>query len=166
MSSHRSATLILFISVATLACRTVPLPEPYVIDVPSKMTGHQAEVAVIAGILNTPPPADYDPTEELSPEEFDAMIWRGFAGRAHRRSWFPESREGNVILAAVNTRGLYLRASIEIKDREIVISIVESKNLSQSETRIHKRAIKWLRNLEAHIRREIGRMSLLTERSS
>jgi hypothetical protein len=156
--------LVAFGALATLACRTVPLPEPYVIPLPAGMTPQQAEVAVLAGILNAPPPPEYDPTRTYSEQEFNSIIWQGFVGSAHGRSWFPESREGSTIYAAVNTRGLYLRAAIEREPGSLRIRIVESRNLDQSETRIHKRAIQWLGNLEAHIRREVGRMSVLVAR--
>jgi hypothetical protein len=126
------------------------------------MTAQQREVAVIAGILNSHPPESYDPSRELPEQEFNALIWRHFVGTAPGRSWFPESRSGGTIFASVDTRGLYLRAAIEQSPTSLRISLVESRNLSQSETRIHKRAVVWLRNLEAHIRREVARMSAIT----
>jgi len=161
------AYLVLALALLLIAgCRTVAIPEPYVISLPEKMTAQQAEVAAIAGILNSPPPKEFDPTKTLSDEEFESLIWRDFVSVANGRSWFLESRQGNRLHAAVDTRGLYLRALVEIHPESIRISIVESRNLSQSESRIHKRAIKWLQNLEAHIRREVGRMALFAGRTA
>lgn len=148
-------------ALALAGCKTVPMPEPYVIPLPAGMTAQQAEVAVICGILNTTPPADYDPMKPLSDEEFKAMIWIRLVGSARSRSWFPESRDGSTIYAAVNTRGHYLRAAIEQKPMEIRMSIVESRNLEQANGRIHEAAVKWMRNLDDHIRREVGRMAVM-----
>jgi len=160
MISTRSIAPIACIMLV-VACRTVPFPEPYLIDIPAGMTQRQLEVAIVAGILNSHPPADYDPMAEVSEEEFHALLWQRFVGTAHSRSWFPESREGETIYASVNTRGLYLRAAIERGPDQLRVSIVESRNLSQGDGRIHKRAVVWLRSLEAHIRREVGRMALI-----
>ena len=162
MVSRRSILLIGFIMVV-VGCRTVPFPEPYLIDVPAGMTQRQLEVAIVAGILNSHPPVDYDPMADVSDEEFHALLWQRFVGTARSRSWFPESREGDTIYASVDTRGLYLRAAIERGPGHIRVSISESRNLSEGDGRIHKRAVVWLRNLEAHIRREVGRMALIVE---
>lgn len=159
--SRLVSTLPLTAVLLAVACRTAPLPQPYVIELPAGMTAQQAEVAIVAGILDTHPPADYNPHSELSDEEFNRLIWRSFVGTASGRSWLPESRDGNTIIASVDTRGLYLRVAIERSSDAIAISILDSRNLSQSENRIHRRAIKWLRNLEAHIRREVGRMAVI-----
>jgi hypothetical protein len=148
------------VGLLLVACKTAPLPEPYRIPLPAGLTAQQAEVAILAGILNTHPPADYDPTRDLPEQEFNALIWQDFVGEAGARSWFPDSRDGSTIYASVSTRGLFLRAAIEKKSGALEISVVESRNLRQRRGRIHKRAIKWLRNLEAHVRREVGRMSV------
>ena len=165
MIPRRSIAPIACIMLA-VGCRTVPFPEPYLIDIPTGMTQQQLRVAIVAGILNSHPPADYDPMAELSEEEFNALLWQRFVGTARSRGWFPESREGDTIYASVNTRGLYLRAAIERGPEQLRVSIVESRNLSEGGGRIHKRAVAWLRNLEAHIRREVGRMSLIVGRAA
>ena len=61
----------------------------------------------------------------------------------------------------MNTRGHYLRAAIEQQPTEIRLSIAESRNLDQAGGQIHKAAIKWMRNVDAHIRREVGRMAMM-----
>lgn len=155
------APLVAASLLAQVGCRTAPLPEPARIPVPAGMTEQQLEVAVLAGILNTPPPPTYDPSSTLSDDDFDRLIWREFVGRARSRSWFPESRREDVLFAAVDTRGLYLRASIARRGDALVIQLEDSRNLRQTATRIHKRAHRWLNNLVAHIRREVGRMSVL-----
>ena len=161
MAPSRSSIVLALSLLVFAACRTTPLPEPILIEFSPGLSRQQVEVAIFAGILNKPPPPSYDPRVDLSSDEFDSMLWTDFVSTARGRSWFPESRDGDTIYTTVNTRGLYLRAGIEIQASRLVIRIVESRNLEQSESRIHKRALKWLRNLELHITRELGRISVL-----
>ena len=161
MRARRTASALVLSLLAIAGCSTVPIPEPYVIPLPAGMTSQQAEVAVICGILNTTPPGDYDPTVTLPDEQFRKLVWVGFVGSAKSRSWFPESRDGSTIYAAVNTRGHYLRAAIEQQPTQIRLSIAESRELDQANGRIHEAAVKWMRNLDAHIRREVGRMAMM-----
>lgn len=151
--------LIVAVALAAAGCRTVPIPPPVTIDVPPGLTSQEVEVAVIAGILNTHPPVSYDPTRELPQREFDAMLARDFLATAHGRSWFPDARQGDVRYATVDTRGHYLRVAIHMNTRQLRIEIVESRNLLQSNGVIHKKAVAWVENLEAHIRRELGRLA-------
>ena len=155
------AAIALLSILGSLACRTAPEPGAYLIPLPAGMTPQQADVAVFAGILNKPPPADYDPTKQLSAQEFNSFVWQKFLGTARGRSWFPEKREGNTIYAVVNKGDLYLRAAIERQPGTLRITIAESRGLDQADGKIHKRAIGWLNNLDAHIRREVARMAVL-----
>lgn len=157
----RAIASIAVVVIAVLGCRTGPEPGAYLIPLPPGITNQQTEVAILAGILNTSPPADYNPTKELSAEEFNSFIWQKFIGTARARSWFPESRSGNTIYAAVNKGDLYLRAAIERQPGTLRITIAESRGLDHADGQIHKRAITWLNNLDAHIRREVARMSVL-----
>ncbi|HKC51499.1 MAG TPA: hypothetical protein VKF60_11950 [Myxococcota bacterium] len=159
MACGRRTALILAIALAGVACRTVPIPPPTVINVPPGLTGQEVEVAVIAGILNTHPPRSYDPTHELSQADFDAMLVRDFLATAHGHSWFPEARQGDIRYATVDTRGHYLRVAIHMNTQQLRIEIVESRNLMQSDGVIHKTVISWIANLEGNIRRELGRMA-------
>ena len=152
--------------VAALGCRTAPEPSPYLIALPAGITEQQTDVAVLAGILNKPPPSDYDPTREMSARDFNSFVWQKFVGTANNRSWFPEKRDGNTIYASVTKGELYLRAAIERQPGALRITIVESRGLSQADGEIHKRAINWMNNLDAHIRREVARMATLLNMSS
>ena len=153
----RSSLVVLLLLAA---CRTAPLENPEPIAVPRGLTAQQVEVAILAGILNKPPPDDYRPGGDMDRETFDEFVWHHFLVDARTRSWFPESRQRGLVVAAVNTRGHYLKVEIRHDTELVTIQVVESRNLQQSGGRIHKRALAWLRNLEVHIRRELGRMAV------
>ena len=118
-------------------------------------------MAVFAGILNTHPPDSYDPTHELTQAAFDSLLWKDLISTAHGHSWFPESRGPGVVYAAVDTRGHYLRVAIRFVPNQLQIQMEESRNLLEGDGKIHKKVPAWIANLEEHIRRELGRMSLL-----
>lgn len=145
--------------LALAGCKTVPLPEPIEIEVPASLTAQQVELAILSGILNKRPPANYDPRVGLPEAEFQSLVWDHYLQSASARSWFPESREPGYVVAAVSARRHYLRVGISFDTRVITIRILESRNLLQSSGRIHKRVPLWLERLNEHIRRELGRMS-------
>jgi hypothetical protein len=157
-----SAALVLCIS----ACRTAPIPPFTPIPVPDGLSLQQVELAIMAGILNKPPPPGYDPTLSMSEEEFQRFLWEHFLRDARSRSWFPESVGPGVVKASVNTRGYSLRVALDFDQKTISTRILSSENLSQSDTRIHRRALKWIARLHDHIQRELGRLALAARRAA
>ena len=128
--------------------------------VPPGLTLQHVELAIIAGILNKPPPPGYDPTQPLSHEDFQRLLWEHFLRDAQGRSWFPDSVEPGIIHASVNTRGYSLRVALTFNQSTIETRIISSENLLQSDSRIHERALQWIARLHDHIRRELGRLAL------
>jgi hypothetical protein len=151
-------TAVLVVGVS--ACRTAPIPDFAAIPVPARLSLQQVELAIVAGILNKPPPPGYDPTQPMSDEVFQRFLWEHFLRDARGRSWFPDSVAPRVVNTSVNTRGYSLRVALEFNQTTIETQIISSENLSQSETRIHRRALQWIARLHDHIRRELGRLSL------
>jgi len=154
------ALLALIIAVSLTGCRSAPIPAFEPIAVPPGLSVQQVELAILSGILNKPPPSDLEPRAILPEDEFHALVWKHYLSEARSRSWFPESREPGVIRAAVNTRGHYLRVALEFDQTSVRMRIEESRELLQTRTHIHRRAIKWINGLQAHIQRELGRMAL------
>jgi hypothetical protein len=152
-------SILLIASAVQTACRTAPIPDFAPLTVPSGLSIQQIELAIFSGILNRPPPPEFDPSEALSDEEFQALLWKHYLSEARGRSWFPESHEPGVIRASVTTRGHYLRVALSYDRVSIRTRIEESRELLQSDTRIHGRAIKWINRLHEHIRRELKRMA-------
>jgi len=159
MTRSAAVLTLIFTCFLQTACRTAPIPDFGPLAVPSGLSLQQVELAILSGILNRPPPPDFDPRETLSEEEFHALVWKHYLSQARGRSWFPESLEPGVIRASVDARGHYLRVALFYDRVSIQTRIEESRELRQSETRIHGRAIKWINRLHEHIKRELGRMT-------
>jgi hypothetical protein len=155
-----SPAAILALALTLAACRTVPIPAPTTIDVPPGLTLQAVEVAVMAGINNGTTPTAYDPTRELPPVEFDAMLDHDFVLLARSGGWFPEARRDGVRYASVDTRGHHLLVGIHMSTQQIRIEFVESQNLLQSNGRIHNTVVTWIGNLETRIRWELERLSV------
>src|SRR5262245_2512850 len=149
------------LAVGLSACRTAPIPKFEPIHVPAGLSLQQVELAIVAGILNKPPPPGYDPTQPMSEQEFQRFLWEHFLRDARSRSWFPDSVAPGVVSASVNTRGYSLQVALSFDETTIETQLISSENLSQSEPRIHRRALQWIARLHDHIRRELGRLSLV-----
>ena len=155
-----SRVLLLVFFAAFTACKTRPIPAFEPIQVPPGLSAQKVELAIFAGILNKPPPADFDPTgPPLTDEQFRKLLWDYFLRDARGRSWFPESTGPGIVYAAVNARSHYLRVALTFNESVIETQIVASENLMQGEGKIHNRALKWIAQLHEHIRRELGRLS-------
>ena len=142
----------LFLGVS--GCRTAPIPKFELIQVPAGLSLQQVELAIVAGVLNKPPPPGYDPTQRMSDQAFQRLLWEHFLRDARGRSWFPDSVAPGMVNASVNTRGYSLRVALTFNETTIETQLISSENLSQSETRIHRRALQWITNLHDHIRRD------------
>lgn len=135
------------------------MPAPIVIDVPPGLSTQNVEIAVIAAITNRRPPPDYLPSQTLSDEEYERLVWQAFLHEAHSRSWAVESRQPGEIIAVVDVRSHYLQLGIPYDQTTVRLEIRETRNLKQSQGRIHRKVPLWIRRLEDRIRRELGRMS-------
>jgi hypothetical protein len=160
MPSVRSVAAVVVASLL-LACRTAPIPAFEPIAVPAGLSLQQVELAILAGITNKSLPRDTDPARTYTDAEFQKLIWDDYLRDAPGRSWFPVSRAPGVVYAAVDTRGHYLRVALQFDRTSIRTEIVESRNLLQEDGRIHKRALSWIENLHAHIRRELTRIAFV-----
>jgi hypothetical protein len=155
------AVAALVVAALLVACKSVPIPVFETIAVPAGLSSQQVELAILAGIVNKPPPKDIDPARTYTDAEFQKIIWDDYLRDARGRSWFPESRAPGVIYAAVDTRGHYLRVALRFDQTSISTEIVESRNLLQEEGQIHKRALSWIENLHDHIKRELTRLAFV-----
>jgi hypothetical protein len=156
-------SLALGLLLAALSCRTVPLPASFPeIDVPPGFTTQQVEIAIFSGILNTMPPPAYDPQRTMPQAEYEKFLWDYYLRTGQTRSWFPESRSPGQVIAAVNTRGHYLQVALNFDQQKIRTEFLKSQNLEQENGQIHKAVITWIGNLHEHIKRELGRMAVIS----
>lgn len=155
-----SCTILLALIVSA-GCRTTTIPTFDPIPVPPGLTANQVEVAILAALANTPVPKELSDGAAIADEAMTALFGpiRYQSLKSSRHEWYPESRQPGQIIAGMNTRSHYLQVRLDFDTANIRPSISGSRNLSQSETRIHTNAIEWVYRLEDRIRRSLGIMS-------
>jgi|CXWL01.1.fsa_nt_gi hypothetical protein len=153
---------MLFMIVSLSGCHTTTIPTFDNIPVPPGLTLNQVEVAILAALAKQPVPKELSEGADIADRAMAAYFGplRYQSARSSRsQEWYPESRQSGQIVAGLNVRSHYLQVRLDFDAAEIRPSISNSRNLSQSETRIHSNAIEWVHRLEDQIRRSVGFMS-------
>lgn len=153
-------TLLMIFSLS--GCRTTTIPFFDAIPVPPGLTLSQVEVAILSALANTPVPKELSEGADIADRAMGAFfgpLRYQSAGASRSQEWYPESRQPGQIVAGMNARSHYLQVRLDFDATAIRPSISSSRNLSQSETRIHTNAIEWTHRLEDRIRRSVGFMS-------
>lgn len=156
------SVLMLFMFFSLWGCRTTTIPTFEAIPVPPGLTLSQVEVAILSALANTPVPKELSEGADIADRAMGAFfgpLRYQSAGSSRNQEWYPESRQPGQIVAGMNARSHYLQVRLDFDATAIRPSISNSRNLSQSETRIHTNAIEWTHRLEDRIRRSVGFMS-------
>lgn len=160
--NHTSVLLLGLALISSEGCRTATIPTFDPIPVPPGLTVRQVEVAILAALANTPVPKDLSEGADIADRAMAAFfgpLRYQSGGSARTAEWYPESRQPGRILAGFNVRSHYLQVCLDFDSSTIRPSISGSRNLKQSETRIHKNAIDWVHRLEDRLRRSVGFMA-------
>jgi len=155
----RSAWLLAAVLLA-VSCRTVPIGDPLVSEVPQNLSRDDATVAIVA-MLTAPSylKTDQKIFERVVANPVGEALWGRYSLERSLAGWLLESWEPERLLASYRARVHYLRLAVEIAPRTVTIWIDGSNNLMQSDRRIHKRAKIWIRNFESAVRRVLERAS-------
>ena len=158
----RKLGLIVVALAFTLGCRTVLIEERASITVPAGLNANDVEVAVLYELANQNVPADLTPGERIANNAMKALFLFRYQNVSDRQpGWYPESAEPGVVHAGFEKRAYYLRVAIEYTDSAIRVRLLESKNLAQTDQRIHKSAVVWIDQLEMRIRRALGQLAAI-----
>jgi hypothetical protein len=151
-----AAALVL---LATVSCTTVPKSSIGSIQVPGHLTERQVEFAILAALADQPPPDDLSPGLEITDRALKAWFgWRYQSARDARNRWFLEGRETDRIFAGFQRGNYYVRVAISYSSAEVRFEVDDSRNLRESESRIHHAAVEWIQELEVRIRRFLGQL--------
>jgi hypothetical protein len=134
-------------------CSTKKNTSPPPTVVPASMTENDVEYVLISCLGS---PADQ---ERASPGMYMAneLLHHRFGGEfIQKRYWGYEGRGNGEVFAGFNSRKYYMRVRMAYNTKNIRFSIIDSRNLKQSKTRIHKSALRWLGGLESGIRSCLG----------
>jgi hypothetical protein len=134
-------------------------------SVPANITQEDAEVAIVvmlSAYQEAPHrnfPADQSTHTLVLANPIGAMLWDAYRTRENlpSKGWFVESWEPGLLELGYQRRLHYLHVSIETSGSSLFLRITDSRNLKQSNGRIHKNAKVWVQLLEADIREALGR---------
>jgi hypothetical protein len=150
--------LSLTLLVCTLAssCTVAMQPRP-TIPIPSNLSPHDAEIVLLFAIANQPLPPEWSPGERIADQAMQALFgrWR-YQSAQPAGQWFPESVAPGILIVGRQVGVLYMRVEMQVNATGVTTRILDSRNMHQSESRIHPTALVWLDNLETNIRRTLG----------
>lgn len=148
---------LLTIAVLSSGCNTRPNKEQ-VLTPPTGLNDNAVELAVIMAVVDATKPPDLTVGQQITDNVLSSVL-RGYSSVRSRNAWFYEGREQGAIFAGHQRKGTYMKVRISYSATEIRLQILESRDLDQSDTRIHKTALIWLSDLEDRIRRSLGNVA-------
>jgi hypothetical protein len=156
---RKLASIVLLLAFS-LNCKTVPIEQRAPIAVPAGLNANDVEVAVLYELANQNVPAELTPGERIANNAMKALFLFRYQNVSDRKpGWYPESAEQGIVYAGFEKGPYYLRVAIEYTDSAVQTRLIESKNLSQTDRRIHKAAPIWIDQLEMRIRRALGQLA-------
>lgn len=160
-------------AISLASCVTVPNVSPPPIVVPKGLATADIEKAIVASVPGSPTATNLSPGQQMTDTVLSSIPVGGFGanyGGARTRNasggngWFFEGRDTNVVFIGFQHREFYIRVAAQYDTTNITLKILESRNLKQSEDRIHRTAIVWLSSLEGRIRYNLGALALATQK--
>lgn len=143
----RIAILLLLWMLA--GCNTIRLVSPPPSSVPQSMTEEEIEYVLISCLGSSANDQNVSAGMHMANE----ILHRRFGGEfVQKRYWSYEGRDKDVVYAGFNNRSHYMRVKMAYSKEDVRFSIVDSRNLKQTKTRIHRNAMQWLGGLESGIR--------------
>jgi hypothetical protein len=160
-----SVIAVLVMMVPMGSCRTVDKSEIGKITIPKGLGMQDVKLAILLAASPQQASREWTPAERMTDNALKAAF--PFYQKVQRqRRWFPEEITPNSVILGYDNGKHYFRIEYAIEQNEIFPKVVGSRNLSESESRIHKSAIEWIGSFESEIRRQLGRVSLLVEKEN
>lgn len=154
-------TGLAILSLFLASCMTIPNVSPPPIEVPHGLNENDVELAVVMAVAARPAPPNLTPGQQITDNVLSTVIraridprYRGVGERGPM--WYFEDRGPRVVYAGFQYRELYMRVAVRYDASKVTMTIVESRNLKQDESSIHKRAFAYLQGFENRVRRALG----------
>jgi len=146
------------LAVAASGCVTAPIPPERTIDVPVGLSEPDVRDAVVASVTS-PTRRDLTPAERIADRALAALVWGYRTIDRPQTEWFPESVAPGGVMAGCRFKTHYVRVVLRFDEHSVRYRIADSRNLRQSQERIHENVIPWLDDLDLRIRRALGYVS-------
>jgi len=158
----RHTHLALAVLALVLGCKTITNEQRAAISVPAGLNANDVQTAILYDLANQNLPTDLQPGEQIADNAMKAIfLYRYQSASGRKPGWYPEAVEPGIVFAGFEKGSHYLRVAVEYTDSAVQIRLIESRNLSQSDNRIHKAAITWIDQLEIRIGRALGQMAAI-----
>jgi len=144
---------IFLVIIFLAACTTTKNISPPATLIPPTLSKEEAEFAIILSLKNAPKSEQQSAGMEMANKILNYALGEGYSRRQY---WFYEGRGRDAVYAGFHHRKFYMRTEIRYNDREVIFKIVDSRNLKQSGSSIHKKALQWLGYLERDVRATLG----------
>jgi hypothetical protein len=162
----RAWTTLLALAAAALACS--PPPQPPIapvlsaervalntslppIDVRYGIHANDVELAILLAVGRPSQPPVLDPGQEITGELLSAIV----GARGKGAPWRFESRKPGLVFADYERGRVGMRVAIKFDDQLVMLRILDSRNLGQTEDHINAGALTLLAELQGRIQRSV-----------
>ena len=156
----------LVLLLCVVGCQTVPNMSPSPIPVPSSLTDHDVELAILMAVADRAVPPTVPPGQRITDNMLsDIVAIQVVIAPSHNRSsranqeWYVEDRDPRTVYAGFQHRKFYMRVAVRHDAQQVTMAIVDSHNLKQDEYSIHKKAFVYLQHLGTRVRRALGTLA-------
>jgi len=165
-AAARSRVAWLVIAAIVLACRSAPLadapPDALVlnsglspIDVRYGLDVDDVELGILLAVANPPDPPALEPGETITDEVLSRILAGGANESRPEHPWYFVGRASGLVRAGYKRGTVSMRVAIKYDDAMVLLRIVESRNLGQTDTHIRAEALALLDDLDDRIRESI-----------
>jgi len=159
-----SVLLLIIVVLLTASCRQVNIKSSKPISIPDSLTTQDAKLAIFNAVIPQSTLIKTKPYEEITDSFLSSEV------KDHYPAWYREVRPGwrwfiedigpKSITLGFDTTKHYFRVEYIINQSEIVHRIVDSRNLNQTDTTIHRNVFTWMGNMDSWIRQSLGNIKV------
>jgi len=162
----RARVLWLLVALLAFACRSVPPPSPPPVAV-ALNTGlppinvrygiavEDVELGILLAIANPSVAPELAPGQTISDDLLPAVLAGATRARGPDRPWYFIGRSAGLVFAGYERDDISMRVAIRYDNELVLLRIVESRNLGQTEDSIYQDAFTRLADLDERIRRSV-----------
>lgn len=146
---------LFILSVLAVSCTSVNIDSAKPISVPTGLTIQEVKLAIVRAVSPQSSPPELNQYQEITDRALRAHFGFRYQSANQKGRWFIERIEGNSVFVGFDNRKHYFGVEYVIENHQVSQKIDGSRNLGQSDTRIHKAVFRWLGEMESNIRQQM-----------
>ena len=135
--------------------RLVLNTSPQPIGVLYRLAPSDVELAILLAIADPPRVPALAPGQPITDDVLPAVLGGAPSARRADHAWSFVRREPGLIFAAYERGKVHMLVAVRFDEQLVMLRIVESRNLGQTEDRIRPEAFSYLEEIETRLRRNI-----------